>query len=269
MLRSNGAQAIVVAVEGFPSATTVMNAWNYERPFGPPVIQVPEEAWSTLEEAERQAAIAKLNVVARRTKTSARNVVGSVPGHEATLAPLVVLTPRSGWWYCAGERGGGIAILVEVARRIASDPLQRRVVFLATTGHELGFVGAKRYLDKHPGLASGAEFWVHLGANIGASESHLVVRSANEDLLAHARGAAFPAARYALTDAPVGEAGVVHAHGGRFISLVGADFPRFHSTADRWPDAIDPDAIAENVEAVIRLLRRADVEFSTDGPVKS
>jgi alanyl-tRNA synthetase len=37
------------------------------------------------------------------------NVVATVAGQQTDLAPIVVITPRSGWWQCASERGGGLA----------------------------------------------------------------------------------------------------------------------------------------------------------------
>jgi hypothetical protein len=37
-----------------------------------------------------------------------------------SLAPVVVITPRSGWWACASERGPGIAAFIELARAAAT-----------------------------------------------------------------------------------------------------------------------------------------------------
>ena len=67
-----------------------------------------------------------------------------------------------------------------------------------------------------------------------------------------------PPVRFELADRPIGEAGEVSLRGGRFVSLVGAGFPRFHSTADRWPDAIHADAIAAAGEGVLELVRALD-----------
>jgi hypothetical protein len=257
-MRRKSFDAIVVAVEGFLGAFTLLNAWGYDEPYGPPVVQVPHEAWTTLDAARRAGERVTVKVGACRSATTAANIVARMRGPDSTLAPLVVLTPRSGWWYCAGERGGGIAVLLEVAKAVETKPLHRDIVFVATTGHELGFLGVKRYLDRFAKLATDALFWVHLGANVGAAESRLVVRSANERLLEQALSADFQDATFESSKTPVGEASIVHAHGGRFVSLVGAGFPRFHSTADRWPDAIDPKGVAACGDAVVRLLHHAD-----------
>jgi hypothetical protein len=98
-----------------------------------------------------------------------------------------VLTPRSGWWHCAGERGGGLAIWLEVARTADQLGLDRDLVFLATTGHELGFLGIKRYFDSDPDLARRAFAWIHLGANIGAAGAQLMIRASDQGLLTVAR----------------------------------------------------------------------------------
>src|SRR5205085_1774820 len=77
--------------------------------------------------------------------------------------------PRSGWWACASERGGGIACLLEVAHALSQAKPRRTVVFVSTTGHELGHWGLEEFLARRPGLARGAALWMHFGASIGAA----------------------------------------------------------------------------------------------------
>jgi hypothetical protein len=48
---------------------------------------------------------ARLVVDATRTPAEALNV-GAAARQGRVLPPLVVMTPRSGWWQCASERGG-------------------------------------------------------------------------------------------------------------------------------------------------------------------
>jgi hypothetical protein len=54
---------------------------------------------------ERAAAGAPARLVASATRRPAQafNVVGKIPGSNPAAAPLVVMTPRSGWWTCAGS----------------------------------------------------------------------------------------------------------------------------------------------------------------------
>lgn len=176
-----------------------------------------------------------------------------------------MLTPRSGWWHCAGERGGGIAIWLEVARRVRLLKLRRSVRFLATTGHELGFLGLGWYFDTDPGLAPNATGWLHLGANIGAVDSTLGVRATDGHLIDLAKEAsAGPHAETATPNFGVatipsgGEALEVAIRGGCYIALTGGGFPLVHTPEDRWPHAIDKEAIARHGAIALNIPRALD-----------
>lgn len=219
--------AIVAAVDGDETGFTLLNAWMYRDPYGPPLIQVPIREWPNLERAARENRVAQIRVGASHEGTTIFNVQTRVPGKDSRLAPLVVLTPRSGWWHCAGERGGGLAIWLELARIIGEQPLERDVIFLATTGHEIGYLGIHLYLEADASLAADAHSWLHLGANIGAADTRLMVRTGDPGSMERVRKACeahVPAAVYNVTATPAGEAGVVARYGGRFASFIGAGF---------------------------------------------
>jgi len=263
-IRRSDCKAIVAAVAGYPGGTTLLNAWGYDKPDGVPVLQVPETAWEALVAAREAGAPVEVRCGGTRTATTGVNALAVVPGKRRSLPPVVVLTPRSGWWHCAGERGGGLAIWLEVARTADQLGLDRDLVFLATTGHELGFLGIKRYFDSDSDLARRAFAWIHLGANIGAAGAQLMIRASDQALLTVARelaptfGAISPSPLFATTDRPVGEAGEVLVRGGRFISLVGANAPLFHSTLDRWPGAVDFGVVATAADGVLETIRALD-----------
>lgn len=263
-IRRGNVKAIVIAVSGHPAGTTLLNAWNYDHPGGAPIVQVPASAWDELAAAREAGAPVEVHCGGTRTATSAFNVFARIPGRNRDKRPIVVLTPRSGWWQCAGERGGGLAIWLEVARAATEAGFERDLLFLATTGHELGFLGIKRYFDAEPELAARAVAWLHLGANIGADGARLLVRASDSDLLCVARDMApallgvSPPPIFSTTERPVGEAGEVLIRGGRFVSLVGADAPLFHSTLDRWPGAIDSHAIATAADGVLQIIKELD-----------
>src|SRR5207248_11419631 len=64
----------------------------------------------------------------KRMPASADNVTAAIAGRtDASLPPLVVMTPRSGWYRCASERGGGIAVWLEMMRALQRSPLKRPV----------------------------------------------------------------------------------------------------------------------------------------------
>ena len=94
-----------------------------------------------------------------------------VPGRTANVEvsndrpgrPLVLTTPLHGWFGAAGERGTGIAVLRHVAERLADRPL----VVVATGGHELGYLGAFRWVERCVERCSEPPACVvHLGASV-------------------------------------------------------------------------------------------------------
>lgn len=118
---------------------------------------------------------------------------------------MAILTPKSGWFHCAAERGCGIAIWLEVAHALAAQPGRvRDVVFVATSGHELGFLGIEELLKRRPELAR-AHAWIHLGASVGAAfEPTLGLRASDTALLDLATGTLVRNEAPPLTTYPVG-----------------------------------------------------------------
>jgi len=93
---------------------------------------------------------------------SSANVVAEFGAFGNGRAPIVVTTPLSGWFGCAGERGTGLAIALSVAARLAADWPVRLV---APSGHELGYFGAADYLD---GSVEPFRAVLHLGSCVAA-----------------------------------------------------------------------------------------------------
>src|SRR5205085_1729769 len=109
------------------------------------------------------------------------NVVAELPGRRRAEPPLVVMTPRSGWWHSTAERGGGIVCWLESLRALIAQPPAGTVVFTANSGHELGHLGLDDFVARRPGCEA-ASSWVHFGANLGAAGGDLSVMSARDDL---------------------------------------------------------------------------------------
>jgi len=77
--------------------------------------------------------------------------------------PLLLTTPLTGWFGCAGERGTGIAILLDLVERFADKPL----LVLATGAHELDYFGVRQWVattDITPRAI------VHIGASVAVDE---------------------------------------------------------------------------------------------------
>jgi hypothetical protein len=243
--RGNRHQAIVVATRGARPGFCPSNADSFLNPFGPPVLQVASEEADFLHACSGAQAVLTAHVA--RTPTQAFNVVATVAGTDRSAAPLVVMTPRSGWWWCASERGGGLACWLEIMRAIRAARPARDVLFVASSGHELGHLGLDAFIARREGLVPAAKAWIHLGANIGAAQgpgNHLQASDdALESMMADAMGKAGLriAGRLPRGAVPRGEAANVHR--GRYISIIGNN-DLFHSPDDRGPDTVDLDVIA-------------------------
>ena len=246
--RANHHQAIVVVTRGARSGFCPSNADSFLRPFGPPVLQVGSEDADFLAACARQGAAAVLTAQVERTQAAASNIVTAIAGTDESLAPLVVMTPRSGWWSCGSERGGGLACWLETMRAVRDAGPARDVLFVASSGHELGHIGLDDFIARRKDIVPAAHAWIHLGANIGAAQgagNHLQASDdAMESLLAGAMTQAGLAIDHRLPRGatPRGEAYNVHQGGGRFISIIGSN-ALFHNTHDQGPDTIDLDVI--------------------------
>lgn len=252
--RDTSRRQAVVAVTGgmefgLPPGLALLNAEGYTAPAGPPTIQVGSEAHGALSSAQKSGREVRFVSSFRKVPTEVYNTTASVLGSNPALAPLVVMTPRSGWWSCASERGGGVAVWLETMRALAGSNPARSTHFVASTGHELGHYGLDSYLERRRAMIEGAVAWIHLGANFGAAVGGRVLfQSSDEEyrrlglasMLHHGRE---PAAETAPGTRPLGEARNIFDGGGRYLSLLGSN-GLFHHAEDRWPEAVDVEAVA-------------------------
>ena len=242
--RGTSHKAILNVTLSDPPGLTPINADGFTRPFGPPMLQLSSDHRGALERAAKAGAKATMTIEMQRTPAEAFNVEARIAGRNAKLAPLVVMTPRSGWWRCASERGGGLVLFLEILRAVKAAGPARDVIFTANSGHELGHLGLEHFIHADPGLVKGAQCWIHLGANFAAAIGPQVrLQASDEALFAQARAALADAGAEADIETPVGqrprgEARNIYDGGGRYVSLLGGN-GLFHHEADRWPDAVD------------------------------
>ena len=265
--RSGGHRALVAVTIGGAPGLAARNAESFLSPFGPPVLQVGSEARTWLAERAERGSEAYLLVSASRTEAESFNVVAHLRGRDERLAPLVVMTPRTGWWHCAGERGGGLACWLEVMRAIAEAGAARDVLFVATSAHEIGLLGIESFLERRPRLAADALAWIHFGASIGAGhESTLFFSASDDELEQSARLALTRVGAYNVVAASGGrtvgaESQVVQSRGARCVAMAGGSgHTLFHLEADRWPSGIDVGLVARCARAfanvAIELINR-------------
>jgi hypothetical protein len=243
--RQNRHQAIVVVTRGARPGLCPNNADEFLHPFGPPVLQISSEDRGFLQEGAEAILVAET----KRTRSQAFNVTTQIRGTNRKLPPLIVMTPRSGWWTCASERGGGIVCWLELMRTLHSAKPARDVLFVASSGHEVGYIGIEAFVANRPGIVKQAHAWIHFGANIGAAQGPGNTVQASDDEMESIESAALTKAGFRIDrhvprgNVPGGEAGVVHRGGGRYMSLIGQN-ALFHNPQDRGPEAIDTGAIA-------------------------
>lgn len=260
-VRKAGHHLAIIAVTDSsmpPNGVATLNAEDYLHPFGPPVLQVANQHWDRLSGAASGDSPATAVVHCVREEGQALNVGATVKGTNPSLAPLVVMTPRSGWWQGASERGGGIAGFFEIMRAVKIAGADRDVIFTANTGHELDHLGLDLYLRDNAQLIKGAVAWIHLGANFATNKGSRVVLQFSDDAIREsalgvvAEVGAKVDVEWPMGTRAIGEARNIFDGGGRFVSILGAN-GWFHHPADVWPDAVDLEAASIWVDAFTRI----------------
>jgi hypothetical protein len=215
------------------------------RPRGIPAVLAPGSLLDVLD-----AAHLHLDIDAYLTEGRSATVVGRLGGGGDAV---VVTTPLTGWFRCAGERGTGIAVALDLVTRLSE---HHDVTVVGTTGHELEHLGLRRWLAAHAGDVAGCPV-VHLGASVAAGDGTALStrrfglttldvrgREALEERLA-------PAGLGVLGDLPSwpGEGEDWRAGGGAVLSLTGA-FDRFHTPDDVPAEVTAPHLLALVADAV-------------------
>ena len=260
--RSANHTALVAVTQGGRPGLALHNAEHFLHPYGLPMLQVASEHGPALAAAAANGARVRVVCDAQRASARLGNVVATIPGRDPAARPLVVMTPRSGWWTCASERGGGIVCWLAVLDAFCRDRPRAPVTMVATSGHELGHVGLDDFIARRTGLASGAN-WLHFGANLGARHlppsAGLTLQSPQDDLrrlgVAALEAAGHPPPLLSPPGTvPNGESRDIHRAGGRYLTLVGGN-SLFHLPQDRYPDAVDIPAIDRIARAAVRIAR--------------
>ncbi|MDY6944507.1 MAG: hypothetical protein SXG53_02215, partial [Pseudomonadota bacterium] len=170
---SAGAKAVVAITNGPTGKVIALNADGRAAMFkGPVALLAPENAEPFLAAAMRRAP-ATLIVRGNGGRRPAFNFVGRMDRGKPTW--LVVSTPRSGWFGCAGERGPGVAAWLWLARWASQAVPGRNLAFVCNTGHEYEYLGAAEALKTFTPKPADTHFWLHLGANVAARDWHETV----------------------------------------------------------------------------------------------
>ena len=248
----------VAAMDADVPGLALQNADRFVDPFGPPVLQVASEEGNWLLGAAARGESASVVVDVALAPATAGNVVARIAGRDPSLAPVVVMTPKSAWWTCTAERGGGIVIWLALLRHFAANQPRRTVVFTANTGPRTGPHGPGSLHAGNPRAPAGRPpvdppRRQLRGKGLGAPPANLGRWPAGTGRTIHGCArrptAVHPFPRRAsLRRSPATSTTPAAA------TCLGSGSNRwFHHPTDRWPHTIDLDAASRLTQAMLEI----------------
>ena len=111
-----------------------------------------------------------LTVDGQGGRRPAFNLIGRLDRGAAQT--VILSTPRSGWFSCAGERGSGLAVWLYLALWAAKAAKTVNVELICTSGHEFQYLGGAQYIEHAAAKPAVTRLWAHLGANVAARDWH-------------------------------------------------------------------------------------------------
>lgn len=164
-----GAVGAVIVTEGPTGEVVAINTPVHAPPFPIPTVLIGSHAAPALSQAEQSHRDVTLIVEGDFfPEESAPNVLGRFDcGSDQWI---VIITPQSGWFHCAGERGPGIALLLGLARWAAPRAKTSNIMVASCSGHELGMIGENMFIEELAPLPPKVKLWIHLGASIGTRD---------------------------------------------------------------------------------------------------
>lgn len=269
---AGGAKACVIVTNGPSGKVIALNTDGrqplYEQPMA---LLAPNDAAPFYAAAHRGEA-ASLYVTGKGGRRSAFNLVGKLDRGRGRW--LVVSTPRSGWFTCAGERGGGIAAWLHIARWASKALPDCDLAFVCNSGHEYQHLGAEELLQKAAPKPDKTAFWLHLGANLAARDWHDVVgprkplRGTDSQRYLVVSPALLPIARtifaglaglespYRSDELSAGELSNIIAAGYQQVAGIFGNH-RFHHVEDDDETCVSAEAVAATTLAFRKLLEQA------------
>jgi hypothetical protein len=165
---AGGAVAAVITTNGPTRKAIALNADGKAPMFDKPVaVLAPDQAAPFLVAAAKRES-ATLRVTGTAGRRSAYNLIGKIDRGKGRW--IVLSTPRSGWFTCAGERGPGIAAWLALARWAPAALPDHDIALLCNSGHEYEYLGAEKALAALAPPPADTAFWLHLGANVAARD---------------------------------------------------------------------------------------------------
>ncbi len=262
-----GAAAVVVVTESLVGELVTLNAEAGPAKWPIPILLVGQSAELALDRAASEGARTSVFIDgAYQQDAEAFEVVGRKNGGKGTV---VVSTPSSGWFHCAGERGPGIALWLALARWTASRRTDMGYVFAASSGHELHGVGIEHFVHEIAPKAKDVTCWIHLGAGIAtydyvktatgfekrptASAARRLYSSKEFEAAATEGFRALPDLKPIVTDRPGGEMIVLARAGYPFFGFAGGS--ALHHMPGDLPERITgPELLEPVARGLVKIL---------------
>ncbi|HEY2049869.1 MAG TPA: hypothetical protein VGH03_11030 [Caulobacteraceae bacterium] len=262
-----GPRGVIAITEGPTGEVVAMNAVPTRFDWPVPVVLAGGRDGARLTALAASGAEATLvSTGAFTPKAQAANVVARRPGEGRAI---VISTPKSGWFHCAGERATGLAVFLHLADWLSRHS-RAELLFVAFAGHELNYHGGAAFMADGAPPADQVRLWMHIGANAAMQPLRVSLGAAAPDpggsprrrvtatpaALDAARRAFGPAAGYdtvaEMNEATaVGEPSIIrHAGYPVMAGIIGAN-PLFHTPLDR-ADVVTTPAELETVAAAAR-----------------
>jgi hypothetical protein len=163
-----GALAVIVISSGPSGEIHAFNTPTGTDVCPVPSIQVPARYEPALVTAvEHGTEVSLLSNGRTEPQAEARNVFGRLYQGKSLI---VISTPKSGWFTCAGERGPGVALFLALARWVSQRKSHISYLFDGNTCHEIGGLGVRRFVEELAPSPDQVLAWIHLGANIATWE---------------------------------------------------------------------------------------------------
>jgi hypothetical protein len=146
---------------------------------------------------------------------------------------LVVSTPVTSWFTSTCERGPGLAGFLAMARLAKQRFAAHDLVFVATSGHEIGHGGMEHFMRDGAPPAKATAAWAHFGSSLACRDAAVVINSsAPLAALVDRHFAGIEGTRLTAEKAAVGELREVHAAGyANFFGMAGTH-RLFHTARD-------------------------------------
>lgn len=254
--------AVLLTIDHPSGEIFTYNVAQDDAPWPVPVILVAPKDDAALAAAEQRGEAVSLSVTGHYAQqVQGRNLIGRLDRGKART--LVVSTPESSWFTSSCERGPGIAAFLATAAMAARSLPDMNLVFVATTGHEVGHGGMEYFIKDRAPQPKDVALWLHYGAALacrGAGDApdnratRVLAYSSSIQPYAEAAFRDVAATRLVRDKANVGELREILGAGYPHVLGMAALHPYFHTPVDQ-SNRTSPALLAPVVSAFLRAVQ--------------